>query len=112
MNITAQALDSVFGRGAAGVRLRLEREVDGIWWHVTTAETDGAGVVKGWDTAQLERGLYRMIFDSDHYFVNLGMTAAYPEIAVMFRIVGDVSSFQIQVTLSPYSYSTYFGSNG
>ncbi|GAA4236633.1 5-hydroxyisourate hydrolase [Streptosporangium album] len=111
MSITALALDSVYGRKAAGVRARLERVVNGTWEDIAEVETDYEGCIKQWDGASLERGLYRIVFDSDQYFVALGLSAAYPEISVMFRIQDEVDSYQIQVTLSPYFYSTYFGSN-
>ncbi|MDF5757185.1 hydroxyisourate hydrolase [Spongiactinospora sp. TRM90649] len=111
MSITAQALDSVYGRTAAGLRARLESVVDGVWHTVAAAETDSEGYIMEWHAARLDRGLYRIVFDSDHYFVGLGMNAAYPEITVMFRILDSVDSYQIQVTMSPYSYSTFFGSN-
>ncbi len=110
MGITAQALDGVYGRSAAGVRARLERADDGCWNAVASAETDGEGWVSEWRGQRFERGLYRIVFDSDYYFVGLGLRAAYPEITVMFRMQDEADSYQIKVLLSPYSYSTYFGS--
>jgi 5-hydroxyisourate hydrolase len=109
MRITVQALDSMYGRPAAGVHARLERLADPDWRAVVSAETAGDGYILEWQGANFERGLYRLVFDSDHYFVGLGISAAYPEIAVMFRVLDEADSYKIQVTLSPYSYSTYFG---
>ncbi|WP_067182540.1 hydroxyisourate hydrolase [Microtetraspora niveoalba] len=109
MWITAQALDSMYGRPAAGVRALLERAEDPGWRAVASAETDSDGDILEWQGANFERGLYRLVFDSDHYFAGLGISAAYPEIAVMFRVLDEAESYKIQVTLSPYSYSTYFG---
>jgi 5-hydroxyisourate hydrolase len=111
MSITAQALDSVYGRTAAGLCARLESIAGGVWHTVAAAETDSEGCILEWHAANLERGLYRIVFDSDQYFSGLGMSAAYPEITVMFRIQDKVDSYQIQVTLSPFSYSTFFGSS-
>ncbi|GAA3514677.1 5-hydroxyisourate hydrolase [Streptosporangium album] len=110
MSITAQALDGVYGRSAAGVRARLERADAGCWDSVAAAETDGDGRISEWRRQKFERGLYRIIFDSDYYFVGLGLSAAYPEITVVFRMQDEADSYQIKVLLSPYSYSTYFGS--
>jgi len=59
----------------------------------------------------LERGLYRIVFDSDRYFATLGTITAYPEIVVIFRMPSESRSFQVHVALSPYSYSTYFGTS-
>ncbi|MFF5207850.1 hydroxyisourate hydrolase [Streptosporangium sp. NPDC000396] len=111
MGITAQTLDSVYGRSAAGVRARLERAGNGHWDVVADAETDGDGCIREWRGRKLERGLYRIVFDSDYYFVGLGLSAAYPEITVVFRMQDETDFYQIKVLLSPYSYSTYFGSN-
>jgi len=102
MSITAQALDGVYGCSAAGVPARLGRLTDGGWDAVTQAETDAEGRIDGWRDERLERGLYRIVFDSDHYFAGLGVFAAYPEIIVMFRMREETDSYQIQVLLSPY----------
>jgi 5-hydroxyisourate hydrolase len=110
MGISAQTMDGVYGRPAAGVRARLERTDNGQWNTVAEAETDHDGRVGEWCAHRLDRGLYRIVFDSDRYFVGLGLSAAYPEIAVMFRVMDGAEACQIQVLLSPYSYSTYFGS--
>ncbi|MDH2426301.1 hydroxyisourate hydrolase [Sphaerisporangium sp. TRM90804] len=108
MSITAQALDSVYGRSAAGVRARLERDGDGCWHDIADAETDSKGRIEEWRDKKFERGLYRIVFDSDYYFVGLGLSAAYPEIIVTFRMQDETNTYQIQVMLSPYSYSTHF----
>ncbi|MEV7014056.1 hydroxyisourate hydrolase [Streptosporangium sp. NPDC051022] len=110
MGITAQALDGVYGRSAAGVRARLERVAEDGWSAVADAETDSEGCISEWRGRRFERGLYRIVFDSDYYFVGLGLRAAYPEISVIFRMQDEAESYQIKVLLSPYSYSTYFGS--
>lgn len=110
MGITAQALDSVYGRTAASVRVRLERNGDGAWHRIADSETDGEGCIHEWRERRFERGLYRIIFETDCYFVTLGLSAAYPEIGVLFRIQDEADSCEIQVFLSPHSYSTYFGS--
>ncbi|MEU9889962.1 hydroxyisourate hydrolase [Sphaerisporangium sp. NPDC051011] len=108
MSVTAQALDGVYGRSAAGVRARLEQDCLGRWQDLADAETDSEGCISEWRDKKLERGLYRIVFDSDYYFVGLGLTAAYPEIIVTFRMRDETDAYLIQVMLSPYSYSTHF----
>jgi 5-hydroxyisourate hydrolase len=73
------------------------------------AETDDDGRITDWDARRLERGLYRVAFDSDGYFAALGRAAAYPEVMAVFRMPDESCAFHVQVTLAPYSYSTYFG---
>ncbi|GLW33565.1 hydroxyisourate hydrolase [Actinoplanes regularis] len=112
MSVTAQALDVVYGRSAAGVRARLERPADGGWQVMSHAETDCDGKIYDWIDDRLEQGAYRIVFDSDSYFASLGMSAAYPEVAVLFRVQDEADTCQIQVLLAPFSYSMYFGTRG
>lgn len=109
MKIVTQVLDSTYGKSAVGVRARLSRANGTGWTTVAEAETNTDGCIEDWDSWHLERGLYRIVFDSDSYFAGLGGTTAYPEVVVIFRMQNESHAFQVQVTLSPYAYSTYFG---
>ncbi|HEY6309508.1 MAG TPA: hydroxyisourate hydrolase [Streptosporangiaceae bacterium] len=109
MRITTHVLDGTYGQSAAGVHAYLERASGNGWVTVCDVETDSEGCIEDWGSRQLERGLYRIVFDSDRYFATLGAITAYPEVVVIFRIPSESRAFQVQVTLSPYSYSTHFG---
>ena len=109
MKIVTQVLDSTYGKPAVGVRAHLARADSTDWMTVAEAETNLDGRIEAWASWHLERGLYRIVFDSDNYFAGLGGTAAYPEVVVIFRMLDEPHVFQVQVTLAPYSYSTFFG---
>jgi 5-hydroxyisourate hydrolase len=109
MKIVAQVLDSTYGKSAAGVHARLFRADGTRWTMVAEADTNRDGCIEDWHSWRLDRGLYRIVFDSDSYFAGLGTTPAYPEIVVMFRMQDESYAFQVQVTLAPCSYSAYFG---
>jgi 5-hydroxyisourate hydrolase len=109
VRIFTRVLDSTYGKSAVGVHARLARACDNGWTTVADAETDHDGRIAEWDSRHLERGLYRIVFDSDGYFSRRGMATAYPEVVVIFRTQTGVHFFQVQVTLAPYSFSTYFG---
>ena len=109
VRIVTQVLDGTYGKSAVGVRARLSRASGDDWLTVADAETDNDGCIGEWHTWHLERGLYRIVFNSDGYFAKLGTATAYPEIVVVFRTGDESLLFQVQVTLAPYSYSTYFG---
>lgn len=109
MRIVTQVLDGTYGKPAAGVRARLSRGGGNSWATVAEAETTADGCIEEWRTLHLKLGLYRIVFDSDGYFARLGSSTAYPEIVVIFRMENESHLFQVQVTLAPYSYSTYFG---
>ncbi len=109
MNVTAQALDVVYGRPAAGIPARLDRrELDG-WEPVAAATTDDDGYILDWALKRLDQGDYRIVFDSGSYFAGLGVSAVYPEIAVAFALLDETDACQLQVHLAPYSYSVFFG---
>jgi 5-hydroxyisourate hydrolase len=109
MSVSAQALDVVYGRSAAGVSARLERSAAGSWRTLAYAQTDSEGRIFDWVDDKLDPGAYRIVFDSDSYFASLGMNAAYPEVTVPFRVQDETDACQIQVLLAPYSYSMFFG---
>jgi 5-hydroxyisourate hydrolase len=109
LRIVTKVVDGAYGKSAVGVRARLSFAAGNAWSTVADAETDGDGCIRQWHSQRLERGLYQIVFDSDGYFARLGAASAYLEIAVMFRIEDESRAFQIHVTLSPYSYATYFG---
>jgi 5-hydroxyisourate hydrolase len=109
MRIFVQALDGMYGKPAVGVAARLARAEANDWTTVAEAETNKDGYIEDWDVGHFGRGVYRTVIDSDGYFARLGVTVAYPEVAVVFRMEPEIYAIQLQVTLSPYSYSTYFG---
>ena len=109
MNMTAQALDVVYGRPAAGVPARLECRTAEGWRAVGGSATDEDGHIHDWSMDNLEQGAYRIVFDSGSYFANLGVSSAYPEITVAFVMHDETDACQIQVLLAPFSYSMFFG---
>ncbi|GAA4197049.1 hydroxyisourate hydrolase [Streptosporangium oxazolinicum] len=110
MGIAVQAQDTVYGRGAASLHVRLEHTDDGRWTLDAEAQTDHDGAVNQWCDRKLDRGMYRIVFGTDPYFVGLGLRAAYPEIVVTFRVLDETAVGNILVLLSPHSFSAYFGS--
>lgn len=109
MRISAQVLDGTYGKAAVGVRACLARAANNGWSTVVQTQTNSDGYIEDRESWHLERGLYRIVFDSDNYFAGLGAGTAYPEVAVLFRMEDDSARFQVHLTLAPYSYSTYFG---
>ena len=109
MRIVTQVVDGAYGKSAAGVRASLSCAIGDSWSTVAHAETDVDGCIRQWHSRHLERGVYKIVFDSDRYFAELGVSSAYPEIIIMFRMEDDESRmFRVHVTLSSYSYSTFF----
>ncbi|WIM94427.1 hydroxyisourate hydrolase [Actinoplanes oblitus] len=114
MSISAQAVDVIHGRPAAGIRVRVQRKTSDLgielddWLTVEHAETDGMGYVRADAGQRLGRGPYQLIFDSNAYFATLGLRTAYKEVSVVVRLIGESDFCQLQVRLAPYYYSMYF----
>lgn len=73
---------------------------------IVRGQTDIQGRIDDWDYTAFGRGLYRIVLDNDSYFAALGLSTAYPEVQIMFRIRDGFDRCRIQVMLAPYSYST------
>ena len=55
-------------------------------------------------------GTYRLVFETGAYFARRGVTAFYPEVAVIFEASEAQGHYHVPLLLSPYGYSTYRGS--
>ena len=127
-NISTHVLDTVPGKPAAGIAVRLQRFEGGGWIEVSTsgdaaerahdAPGDwievGAGVTDADGrcrdlTRDAASGVYRLTFDTGAYFARLGRTSIYPEIAITFNCDGN-AHYHLPILLSDNSYTTYRGS--
>ena len=109
MRIAAQVLDGTYGQTAAGIGAHLQRADNAGWTTISSAVTDHEGCIGDWKCRSLDQGVYRIVLDSDSYFASLGASSPYPEVIIVFRMLNQADSWQLQVTMCPYSYSTYFG---
>ncbi len=109
--ITTHVLDTALGKPAAGVPLVLER-VDGhACRELGRGRTDADGRVSDLlPPGSLERGTYRITFDTAAYFAATGRTSFYPSVAVLFEIADPSQHYHVPLLLSPFGYSTYRGS--
>jgi 5-hydroxyisourate hydrolase len=110
--ITTHVLDTARGRPAAGVPVLLEHRGAAEWHLVGRGDTDAEGRLKTLHPAgqPLTPGLYRLTFDTGHYFGTLGTRAFYPVVVVVFETAPGESHYHVPLLLSPFGYSTYRGS--
>ncbi|MEP6695367.1 MAG: hydroxyisourate hydrolase [Pseudonocardiales bacterium] len=101
--VTTHLLDTMRGRPAAGVPVRLEHR-DGTVLAETITDDDGRATDLGPD--RLGAGDYRLIFDTAALFDR----AFYPEVTVTFTIADPDQHHHVPLLLSPFGYSTYRGS--
>jgi 5-hydroxyisourate hydrolase len=108
--ITTHVLDTSRGRPAAGVPVLLERAVDSGWQPVGRSTTDADGRARDLLSSPPGDGRYRLTFDTDVYFREVGETGFYPEVSVTFVVSHGEEHYHVPLLLSPFGYSTYRGS--
>ena len=126
--ITTHVLDTVLGKPAAGIAVRLERLEGGGWIEVSAGDeppervrdapcnwvelaagvTDADGRCRDL-AADAPPGDYRLTFDTGSYLKHLGRTSIYPEISITFTCDGN-AHYHLPLLLSDNSYTTYRGS--
>jgi 5-hydroxyisourate hydrolase len=128
--VSTHVLDTVTGRPAAGMLVRLEHVGVG---ELGRAVTDDDGRIDGFGAGSLGAGTYRLIFETEPYLQaamaagqgerdwpgQLGQPgqpgraaseAFFPEVIVTFWVDGSRPKYHVPLLLSPYSYATYRGS--
>ena len=110
--LTTHVLDTVHGRPAAGVSLRLLRNGKAV----TSAITNMDGRVDRplLDDEALTAGRYRLEFDVGEYFRDMGVALPEPAfldvVVIEFGVADATSHYHVPLLVSPYGYSTYRGS--
>ena len=106
--VSTHVLDTVLGKPAAGISIRLEGLRDGAWIPVSAASTDADGRCR--DLAHdLSDGIYRLTFLIGDYLARMGRNSIYPEVSIVFTSSGD-PHYHLPLLLSDNSYTTYRGS--
>ena len=110
--ISTHVLDVSRGKPAAGVPVRLEKQDPPDHWLLlqsTSTDQDGrcAQLLHG---AELSPGLYRLVFNTAHYFETQKIDGLYPAVEVTFQVRDGESQFHIPLLLSANGYTTYRGS--
>ncbi|TIH26068.1 hydroxyisourate hydrolase [Subtercola vilae] len=109
-HITSHVLDSTLGKPAADVPVALDAFEDGFWMPVSSALTDADGRVSSLGPVTLPAGIYRVTFDTGHYFAAHHQATFYPQVSVTFELASEAEHYHIPLLLSPFAYSTYRGS--
>jgi 5-hydroxyisourate hydrolase len=125
--ITTHVLDTVQGKPATGIAVRLEklegggwievmdgeppervRDAPNAWVEVSASITDADGRCR--DLApDAPAGDYRLTFSTGAYLKQQGRGGIYPEIAITFTCDGK-GHYHLPLLLSDNSYTTYRGS--
>ena len=105
MSVSTHVLDSVLGRPAAGVAVRLLAGEELVAEGVTDA--DGRCRLAEGATAA---GAYRLVFATGPWFADQGRDTFYPEVVLTFDVREPSEHHHVPLLLAPFAYSTYRGS--
>lgn len=110
--ITTHVLDTSKGSPAAGIVIKLEKQAGNTWLSLGSGATNSDGRVADLLSADhvLDKGIYRLIFETASYFSAQNIKAFYPHVSVVFEIVNTEQHYHVPLLLNPYGYSTYRGS--
>ena len=109
--LTTHALDTMFGRGAAGLKVEVRR-VSPSEERFPDAELDEGGravlISDG-----LRRGIYELVFQVADYHRELGVALSDPPfldvVTIRFGLPEPEGHVHVPLLVSPYGYTTYRG---
>ena len=116
--LSTHVLDTLSGRPAAGMSIRLDRRLEGPDSWATVAETktnpDGRTDRPLLEGESIPIGRYRLVFGVAVYFRGLGQVLPDPafldEVSLEFGLADAHGSYHVPLVCTPWSYSTYRGS--
>jgi 5-hydroxyisourate hydrolase len=101
MSLTTHVIDTVKGRGAAG--MVVEVHCAGAMLAVVMLDDSGRAVL----LPELDAGAYQILFNAGDY---LGIADGfYNVIPVRFNVDDPTRDYHVPLILSPFGYSTYRG---
>ncbi len=110
--LTTHVLDTMHGRPAAGVSLRLWRDGEALASVITNA--DGRCDRPLLTGPALAAGRYRLEFDIGEYYRDMGVALPEPAfldvVVIDFGVSDTAAHYHVPLLVSPYGYSTYRGS--
>lgn len=112
MTVTTHVLDTVTGRPATDLAVRLARSEPGGYRELAAGRTDADGRLRAWPTGDpvVGAGTYRLTFETGEYFARRATAAFHPRVEVVFEVLDATAHHHVPLLLSPFAYSTYRGS--
>ncbi|CDH51278.1 5-hydroxyisourate hydrolase-like [Lichtheimia corymbifera JMRC:FSU:9682] len=111
--ITCHVLVASVGKPGEHVRVKIEKEgAAGAFSVLSTAETNDDGRCPNLlpSDYKVEKGVYRVTFETKEFFARKGEKCFYPYVQIVFEIEHPEQHYHIPLLISPYSYTTYRGS--
>ena len=111
MGLSTHILDTTLGRPVAGVALVLSRETRDSWSEIGRGSTDADGRCRTLlGEHVLERGTYKLRFETAPYFAAQKIAGLYPYVEIVFAVEDPSQHYHIPLLLAANGYTTYRGS--
>lgn len=109
--ITTHILDTSKGRPAAGIRISLYSGTNDEWTPLSWGLTDNDGRLRDLVKTDepLQKGIYKLRFETKEYFDKEQISTFYPFVEIIFDI-NSAEHYHVPLLLNPFGYSTYRGS--
>lgn len=116
--ITTHILDTTLGKPAANVIIKLQQKQltnspnkQQQWLTIAQGSTNTNGRIADLlpQNRLLPLGIYKMVFDTDAYFLNSQTKHFYPQVEIQFNL-SDNQHYHVPLLLNPFGYATYRGS--
>ena len=109
--VTTHILDTTIGKPAPGITIVFYRGLNDEWTELTRGKTNSDGRVTNLLPANevLQRGIYKLRFETKDYFDQKRIPTFYPYVEIIFDIQ-SADHYHVPLLLNPFGYSTYRGS--
>ena len=109
--ITTHILDTTKGKPAEGVRISLYQGQNDEWKELSWGMTDADGRLKDLlkNDDPLQRGIYKLRFETKDYFDKNQVQTFYPFVEITFDVTTE-DHYHVPLLLNPFGYATYRGS--
>ena len=109
--LTTHILDTSRGKPAEGVTIVCYYGTNDAWSEIARGTTNNDGRLQELFTKDvlLNKGLYKLRFETKDYFDQQQVKTFYPFVEIVFEIT-NAEHYHVPLLLNPYGYSTYRGS--
>lgn len=108
--ITTHILDLGGGRPAAGVAVSLYKVLRGRQSLIAEGITDDDGRITDWFDTAIEKGHYRLTFETGAWYRQHGLDTFFPQVNLDFQVSDTDVHYHVPLLLNQWGYSTYRGS--
>ncbi|MEP6556941.1 MAG: hydroxyisourate hydrolase [Burkholderiales bacterium] len=109
--LSVHVLNLQDGLPSPGVTVRLEKQDGKQWQMLNSGVTNEQGRIPALfpEGKTLDKGNYRVTFETGEWFAKHKTETFFPEVPVIFHVDGAVPHYHIPLLLSPFGFSTYRG---